>query len=236
MQTLSETFTTEDDARRAIIETCLRMGRLGINQGKSGNVSLRWDRGGAPGLLVTPTALAYEHMGPDDIVWLSVALDEASPPRPAMSDGTRAPSSEWRMHRDVYAERPEAQAVVHAHPVHATTLACLPQVQRDGIPAFHYMIAVAGGADIRCAPYASFGSVELSRVALAALEGRRACLLGNHGLLVFHDALERALDLAVEVETLCRVYRQALQLGSPVLIDAEEMVRVAQRMRSGGYV
>jgi L-fuculose-phosphate aldolase len=235
MQTTPEAFATEDDARCAIVEACLRMGRLGINQGKSGNVSVRWDRGGAPGLLVTPTALAYEQMGPDDIVWLSIALAEAPQARPAMSDGTRAPSSEWRMHRDVYAARPDAQAVVHAHPVHATTLACLPQVQRDGIPAFHYMIAVAGGADIRCAPYATFGSAELSRLALAALEGRRACLLGNHGLLVFHDALDRALDLAVEVETLCRVYRQALQLGPPALIDAQEMARVVERMRSGGY-
>jgi len=229
-------FVTEDDARRAIVDACLRMGALGINQGKAGNVSVRWDRGGAPGLLVTPAALAYERMTADDIVWLSLALDGAPEPRPVMSDGIRAPSSEWRMHRDVHAARPEANAVVHAHPVHATTLACLPAIQREGIPAFHYMVAVAGGADIRCAPYATFGTADLSAAALAALKGRRACLLANHGLLAFHGSLERALALAVEVETLCRIYRQALQVGPPSLIDAQEMARVAKRLGGGGYV
>lgn len=226
-----ETFRCEDDARRAILDACLRMGALGINQGKAGNVSVRWDRGGAPGLLITPSGLAYEGTGIDDLVWLSLAMAGGEP---AMRDGVRAPSSEWRMHRDVYATRPEANAIVHTHAVHATTLACLPRIQREGIPAFHYMVAVAGGADLRCAPYATFGTPELSEAALVALAGRRACLLANHGLLALHDSLERALALAVEVETLARMYWQALQVGEPVLLDDAEMQRVIGRL--GGYV
>lgn len=237
-------FRCEDDARRAILDACLRMGALGINQGKAGNVSVRWDRGGADGMLVTPSALAYERMVADDIVWLSLALaDEAHPrraeadpseeDRPAMIDGTRAPSSEWRMHRDLYAARSDAQAIVHAHPVYASALACTARVQRDGIPAFHYMVAVAGGEDIRCAPYATFGTRALSSLALSALRDRRACLLANHGMLACHASLERALALAVEVETLSRMYWQALQLGEPVLLDDAEMRRVKARLDRG---
>ena len=227
---------TEDAARQAVVDACLAMGGLGINQGKAGNVSVRWDRGGADGMLVTPSALAYERMGIDDVVWLSLALDDtaAEDAQPTMRDGTRPASSEWRMHRDVYAARPEAGAVVHAHPVHAAALACLPRIQRDGIPAFHYMVAVAGGDDIRCAPYATFGTRALSERALTALEGRRACLLAHHGLLACHDSLERALGLAAEVETLCRMYWLALQVGEPGVLDADEMRRVIPRL--GGYV
>lgn len=222
---------TENDARRALIDACVRMNAAGVNQGKAGNASLRWDRGGAPGLLITPSALAYEAMDADDVVWVS--LETVPGPggdvEPRAVDGRRPPSSEWRMHRDVYANRPEAGAVVHAHGPYAGTLACSARVQRDGIPAFHYMVAVAGGADIRCAPYATFGTQALSDHALAALAQRRACLLANHGLLAIGESLAQALDLAHEVEALARMYWHALALGDAVVLDAGEMRRVVAR-------
>lgn len=227
---------TENAARRALIDACLRMDALGINQGKAGNASLRWDRGGAPGVLITPSALAYDAMDADDIVWLSMATRRGSDgePVPACIDGARAPSSEWRMHRDVYASRAEIAAVVHSHASFAGTLACTARVQREGIPAFHYMVAVFGGADVRCAPYATFGTQALSDSALLALQGRLACLLANHGLLALGDSLERALGLALELETLSRMYWQALQLGEPVVLDAREMQRVIARFADYG--
>lgn len=222
---------TENDARRALIDACVRMNAAGVNQGKAGNASLRWDRGGAPGLLITPSALAYEAMDADDVVWVS--LETVPGPggdvEPRAVDGRRPPSSEWRMHRDVYANRPEAGAVVHAHGPYAGTLACSARVQRDGIPAFHYMVAVAGGADIRCAPYATFGTAALSAAARAALDGRRACLLAQHGLVALAGTLEAALELAVEVESLARIYWQTLQVGEPALLDATAMARVHAR-------
>lgn len=220
---------SEDDVRVALIETCLQMNALRINQGRSGNVSIRWDRGAADGMLVTPSALAYERMVVDDLVWMPLTPG-AGPDRPVV-DGRRAPSTEWRIHRDLYLARPDAVAVVHAHSPFATTLACSPRGQTQGIPAFHYMVAVAGGPDIRCARYETFGSQELSDRALDALEGRSACLLANHGLLALGASLEAALELALEVENLSRVYWQVLQLGEPVLLDAAEMARVLERFR-----
>ena len=222
---------TENDARRALVDACLRMNALGINQGKAGNASMRWDRGGAPGLLITPSALDYEAMDSGDVVWLSMqtAPGADGEPAPRQVDGTRPPSSEWRMHRDVYAARSEAAAIVHSHGCFASTLACNGGVQRDGIPAFHYMIALFGGADVRCARYATFGTQALSDNALEALRDRLACLLANHGLLALGDSLEQALALALELETLSRMYWQALQLGDPVVLDAREMQRVIAR-------
>jgi L-fuculose-phosphate aldolase len=197
-------------ARREIIETARRMNATGINQGKSGNVSARAETGG---LLITPSALAYDTMRPEDIV--QVRLDGAS-------QGKRRASTEWRLHRDIYASRSDVGAIVHAHPMFATTLACLGRE----IPAVHYMVAVAGGASIRCAPYATFGTQELSDHAVAALEGRTACLLANHGMVAVGSTLADALDLAVEVETLAAMYWRALQIGQPVILSDAEMARV----------
>ncbi len=223
---------SEDSARAAIIDACLRMNALGINQGKAGNVSLRWDRGGADGLLLTPSALAYDAMTVDDIVWIS--LQALPSGEAAVVDGLHPPSSEWRIHRDLYLSRADAAAVVHAHPVYATALACTADGQAVGIPAFHYMVAVAGGHDIRCARYATFGTQALSAHALVALQGRSACLLANHGLLALGASLEAALGLAVEVETLARMYAQVRQSGDPVLLDADEMQRVLRRFEGYG--
>lgn len=223
---------TENDARAALIDAARQMAPLGINTGRAGNLSLRWHRGGEDGLLVTPGALAYEHTTPDDIVWLPLAVVDDEDPQaavPARMHGVRAPSSEWRLHRDLYRTRADAQAIVHAHPPHATALACLPRIHATGIPAFHYMVAVAGGHDIRCAPYATYGTAELSRHAQAALQDRRACLLAQHGTVALGAGLPAALELAVEVEALARMYWLALQIGEPVVLGAEAMEEVLAR-------
>ena len=235
-------FATEDLARAALIDAARRMNPLGINTGRAGNLSLRWHRGGAEGMLITPTALPYDALEPDDIVWVALADDgtggieqgldvdaDLAPDWPARSDGRHRPSSEWRLHRDLLATRPDIAAVVHTHSPYATTLACLPNVSAEGVPPFHYMIAVAGGMSIRCAPYATFGTRALSDAACAALVERRACLLAQHGMVALGASIGAALELAVDVEALCRMYWQALQVGTPALLDQTECARVMAR-------
>ncbi|MEE8408825.1 MAG: class II aldolase/adducin family protein, partial [Myxococcota bacterium] len=169
----------------------------------------------------TPSGVPYDDLRPEQIV--EMAFDGR-----VIDAGT--PSSEWRFHRDILAARQDVDVVLHAHPTHATALACL---HRD-IPAFHYMVAVAGGESIRCAPYATFGSQELSARAIDALMGRKACLLANHGMLVADNDLAAALNLAIEVETLAAQYLKTLQVGEPVLLGPEEMAEVLERFKSYG--
>ncbi len=206
-----------DSLSQQVIDTCIAMNTQGINQGNAGNVSLRVE----DGFLITPSGLAYDRLQPADIVL--VGLDGTSQDR-------LQPSSEWRMHRDIYANRAEAGAVLHAHSTFATTLSCL----RLDIPAFHYMIAVAGGSDIRCADYALFGTQELSDNMLAALRDRRACLLGTHGMICFHDNLDKALWLGVEVETLAKQYWHARLAGDPVILGDSQMQAVMARFAGYG--
>lgn len=208
---------TQLATRNEIIATARRMNERRINSGKSGNVSARI----ATGFLITASGVAYESMRPDDIVAMS--LD-------GQATGDRQPSSEWRFHRDIYLRRGDAGAIVHAHSAFATTLACLDR----GVPAFHYMVAVAGGNDIRCAPYATFGTQELSDNALAALADRRACLLSHHGMIAIGASLEGALDLAIEVESLAEQYWRALQIGAPSLLSDEEMNIVLEKFKRYG--
>lgn len=211
-------MTAEADLRRAMVDTCRRMNATGLNQGTSGNLSARH----AEGFLVTPTSLPYDAMEPGDLVAMGFDGGHA---------GARRPSSEWRFHRDILRERGDVGCVLHSHSVYATTLAC----HHRPIPAFHYMVAVAGGPTIRCAPYATFGTQALSDHALAALEGRRACLLGQHGTIALGATPAAALALAVEVETLARLYVQALVLGEPPVLPDEEIARVIDQMRGLGY-
>ena len=211
-------MTTNLAERQAVIDGCLAMNRLGVNQGMSGNLSHRIEGG----FLVTPTSMAYDAMEPDDIV--EIGFD-------GTYLGTRRPSSEWRIHRDILRARPDVSVVLHAHPIFATALA----VHGRGIPAFHYMVALAGGDSIRCAPYATFGTQALSDHALAALEGRLACLLGNHGMIVLGGGVAAALALAVEVETLARQYLHAQQFGEPAILPPDEIARVAEKMRRMKY-
>ena len=205
------------ELRKRIVDTALGMNAAGINRGKSGNVSARIDGG----FLITPSGLPYADTTTDDIV----AVDETG-----TASGTRKPSSEWRFHLDIYRARPQAAAIVHAHSPFATTLACLDR----GIPAFHYMIAMAGGNDIRCAPYATFGTQELSDAALSALDGRKACLLAHHGMIAIGETLKKALALAVEVETLAEMYWRALQVREPELLSDAEMQTVLAKFAHYG--
>ncbi|MGE5337340.1 MAG: class II aldolase/adducin family protein [Gemmatimonadota bacterium] len=210
--------------REALIETARAMNAAGINVNKAGNVSVRCRRGARPGFLITPTGIPYAQLAAEDVVF--VCLDSAE------AIGTREPSSEWRFHLDILRTRSEFNAIVHTHSRAATALA----VHGRGIPAFHYMVAVAGGKDIRCAHYATFGTQALSDHALQALADRKACLLAHHGVIACQASLTEALRLAIEVENLARTYLHACTLGEPPLIPDEEMERVIARFLTYGQV
>ncbi len=205
----------------AIIATARAMNQTTLNTGTSGNVSARVDEG----MLITPSGIPYDVMTTDQIVL--VGLDGS------WSKGqAERPSSEWRFHLDFYRQRHEVEAVVHAHPVNATALA----VHGRGIGPFHYMVAIAGGHDIRCAPYATFGTQNLSDSVVAALHGRFACLMAHHGVVACGRNLDHALSVATEVETLAAQYLAALQLGEPPLLSSTEIEEVLAKMASGvGY-
>jgi len=209
--------TSRESLAQQVIDSCIAMNTQGINQGSAGNVSVRFE----DGFLITPSGLAYERLRAADIVL--VDMDGNSTDR-------LNPSSEWRMHRDIYAHHDDAGAVLHAHSTFATTLSCL----RLDIPAFHYMIAVAGGHDIRCADYALFGTQALSDNMLGALQDRRACLLGTHGMICFHDNLDKVLWLGVEVETLAKQYWHARQFGEPVILGDTQMQEVMAQFAGYG--
>ena len=209
------------ELRRQLIETARRMAPAGLNRGAAGNLSVRTRENGEDGYLITPSGMDYDVLVPEDIVFMRL---DGTP------GGRRKPSSEWRFHHDVYAGRPEAGAILHAHSPFATSLACL----RRDIPPFHYMIARFGGDTIRCAEYATFGTQVLSDNALAALRDRCACLLANHGMLVFGRTLEHMFALAVEFEALCEHYWRACQLGQPALLSPEDMQAVLARFATYG--
>ncbi|MEP7456535.1 class II aldolase/adducin family protein [Phyllobacterium sp. SB3] len=205
------------ELRVKMVDICRRMNSGGINQGTAGNLSVRTDNG----FLITPSSLAYETMTPEDLVEMDF-------------DGAYAglrPSSEWRFHRDILRQRNDINVVLHCHSLYATTLAC----HHKTIPSFHYMTGIAGGTTIRCAEYATFGTQALSDHALTALEDRLACLLGQHGQIALGKTLESALWMAIEIETLSRMYVQALTLGEPPVLSDEEMERVIGQMRRMSY-
>lgn len=212
--------TTEQDSLRAAI--CAGANSLhaaGLAPGKSGNVSVRL----VEGLLITPSGVPYPAMRPEDIV----GVDTAGRWRP----GEHRPSTELPLHRAIYAACPEVRAVVHTHSPHATALSCA----RRGLPAFHYMIAVAGGPDVRCSDYATFGSEQLATLALRALEGRKAALLANHGVVALGADLAEALAIAAEIENLARQYLLLLAAGlEPVVLDAAEMQRIQAQFADYG--
>lgn len=209
---------SEIEKRRLIIGHCLEMNRSGLNQGTSGNISIRH----GDGLLITPTSMPYDAMTPADIVYL--AMD-------GTAQGPHKPSSEWRFHRDIMAARPDVNGIVHAHPTYCTILS----IMNLEIPPIHYMIALAGGPNIRVAPYAIFGSEELSRNAVRALEGRDACLLEHHGLIAVGKTLPRAMWMAIEVETLARQYHGCLAIGTPRLLTEDQIRDVADKVAGYGH-
>ncbi|OOG27123.1 class II aldolase [Thioalkalivibrio denitrificans] len=205
-----------DTAREALARAGQRLYRAGLNQGAEGNLSLR----AGNGFVITPSGIPWETLTSGQMVVMN-ARNEAAGGKP---------SSEWLLHRAILDARPEIQAVVHTHSSFATTLACL----RRDLPPFHYMIAMAGGPDIRCSRYATFGTPALAEAAVEALEGRRACLLANHGMIAAGESLDAAVTLALAVEKLCEQYWRACQLGEPILLTDEEMAEVMAKFADYG--
>lgn len=203
--------------RKQLIETAMAMNASGLNQGASGNLSIRHEQG----MLITPTGMDYAVLLPEDIVQMDFD---------GHIEGKRKPSSEWPFHAAIYQDRPEANAILHAHPLSCSALACLGK----GIPAFHYMVAMAGGKDIRCSEYATFGSRELSEHVISALADRKACLMAHHGLTCFESSLARVLALAIEVEHLAGVYCRILAMGDAEILYDAEMERVLEKFRTYG--
>jgi L-fuculose-phosphate aldolase len=205
-------------ARADVVATAMEVSRRGLSPGRSGNVSRRWKKG----LLITPSGVPYDELGPSHVVY----VDQNGTP----AKGALRPSSEWQLHRAIYSTRPDVQAVVHTHSMHAVVMACA----RRSIPAFHYMVAAAGGKDIPCVPYATFGSEELAQSVAGGLKDRDACLLANHGQVAVGETLSAAVELAAEVETLAEQYLKVLMLGAPHVLSDAEMDKVLQRFRTYG--
>ncbi len=214
--------------RKQVVYTAQGMNASGINQGTSGNISVRIKGG----MLITPSSIPYERMQPKDLVAIDLfgnPIKDKSQNKIQSKD--KKPSSEWRLHSEILRHRPEINAVVHCHSIHATALAC----HGKSIPSFHYMTAIAGGTEIRCADYATFGSEELSMNALNALKDHLACLLTQHGQVAIASCLEQALRIATEVETLAHMYLAACQLGEPKHINEKEMKRVLEKFNDLQY-
>ena len=204
----------EKTLRSALVQACQDMNRLGINQGTSGNVSVRH----GDTMLISPSATPYDTMQPEDVAAMPVEGEYGT------WTGRLRPSTEWRFHLDIMRARPDAGAVVHSHPTFCTSLA----IARKPIPACHYMVAAFGGMDVRCAPYATYGTKELSDHAIEALRDRNACLLANHGMIVVGPSLAKAMWLAVELETIARQYWHSLLIGGPVLLNEEQIADTAR--------
>ena len=203
--------------RSELIEICIQMNEDGLNQGTSGNVSCR----DGESILITPSGVPYKNLTSEKIVSMNTDGEY---------EGSLKPSSEWRMHADIYNFRSDAGAIVHVHSPYATALSC----HRRNIPAFHYMVAVAGGEDVRCADYATFGTQELSNNMIQALDNRKACLLSNHGLIAFGDNLSHAFGLAKEIETLAKQYILSRHLGEPKILSKSEMSSVIKKFKTYG--
>ena len=209
------------DKRNQIIKHSLKLNSTNLSPLRSGNISLRAKEDDKEGYLITPSGKKYETLKPEDIVFMGLNEDEKNDP-------TNKPSSEWRFHRDIYKNKKEAHAIVHAHSLHATAVSS----HGESIPPFHYMIALAGGDDIKCAEYATFGTEELSQNVIKALENRSACLMSNHGQVAFGKNLEDAFELAQEIENICHQYTIALKLGQPKILSFEEMKKVLDKAKN----
>lgn len=209
---------SEKRLREAVLETAREMSRSGLSPGRSGNVSCRF----RDGMLITPSGKRYDETEPADIVFVS---GEGRVPRAGQT-----PSTEWHFHLAAYRARPDRHAVVHTHSMHATILACALKP----IPAFHYMVAAAGGTDIPCVPYATFGTAELAQHVATGLSARDACLMANHGQIAIGKTLQHALELAAEVEMLSEQYCKVLMLGLPKLLSDDEMSSLLEKFKTYG--
>ena len=210
------------DQRKQIIEYSLKLNSTNLSPLRSGNISLRAKEDNKDGYLITPSGKKYETLNPEDIIFMG--FNEES----EKNDSANKPSSEWRFHRDIYVNKKDAQAIVHAHSPHATAVSS----HGKSIPPFHYMIALAGGEDIKCAEYATFGTKDLSENIIKALQNRSACLMSNHGQVAFGKNLEEAFELVQEVENICHQYTITLKLGKPKILSLEEMKKVLNKARN----
>ena len=212
-------------AREEVIKFALKLNSTNLSPLRSGNVSIKAREDNVDGFYITPSGKKYENLKPEDVVFLS--LTEKKDFHQWFNSGKK-PSSEWRFHQDIYLNKREARAIVHAHSPHATAVSS----HRKPIPAFHYMVALAGGNDIKCADYATFGTSELSKNIVKSLENRKACLMSNHGQVAFGQNLKQAFELAEEVENICQQYIIALKLGQPKILSSAEMQKILDKVKN----
>ena len=213
------------DLKEEVIKFSQRLNSTNLSPLRSGNISVRAIENGLEGFYITPSGKKYETLKPEDVVFLS--LSEKKDFLRWFNSGKK-PSSEWRFHQDIYLKKREAKAIVHAHSPHATAVS----THGKAIPAFHYMIALAGGDDIKCAEYGTFATKELSKNILNALEKRKACLMSNHGQVAFGQNLKQAFELAEEVENICHQYIIALKLGQPKILSFSEMQKILEKIKN----
>ena len=209
--------------REEVIEYSIKLNKTNLSPLRSGNISVRGIEDGIEGFFITPSGKKYESLKPEDIVFLS--LNEEKDFLSWFNSG-KNPSSEWRFHQDIYLKKKEAKAIVHAHSPHATAVSA----HGKSIPAFHYMVALAGGDDIKCAEYATFGTPDLSINIIKALEKRKGCLMSNHGQLTIGGTLKQAFELAQEIENICHQYIIALKLGKPKILSSTEMSKILDKI------
>ena len=208
-----------NNLKKQIIKFSKKLNSTNLSALRSGNISARAREKGVDGFYITPSGMRYDDLKPSDIVFVSLE---------GRFDKKRKPSSEWRFHQDIYVNKKEAKAIVHAHSTCATAVS----THQRSIPAFHYMVAVAGGEDIKCTKYATFGTRKLSNNILSALKNRSACLIGNHGQIAFGENLEKAFELAQEIENICHQYIYALRIGIPKILSKKEMKIVLGKMKN----
>jgi len=207
------------EKRKEVIKYSLKLNTTNLSPLRSGNISVRSIENSVEGFLITPSGKKYDTLKEEDIVFVS---------NKGNHDTNLKPSSEWRFHKDIYLKKPDAKAIVHAHSPHATAVSA----HGKDIPAFHYMIALAGGDNIKCAKYATFGTQELSNNIIDALENRRACLMSNHGQVAFGENLESAFELAEELENICHQYINTIKLGNPKILSSSEMDVILEKVKN----
>ena len=207
------------EKRKEVIKYSIKLNTTNLSPLRSGNISVRSIENSVEGFLITPSGKKYDTLKEEDIVFVS---------NDGNHDANLKPSSEWRFHKDIYLKKPDAKAIVHAHSPHATGVSA----HGKDIPAFHYMIALAGGDSIKCAKYATFGTQELSDNIIDALENRKACLMSNHGQVAFGQNLESAFELAEELENICHQYINTIKLGDPKILSSSEMDVILDKVKN----
>tara|TARA_B100001179_G_scaffold166520_1_gene122569 strand:+ start:289 stop:948 length:660 start_codon:yes stop_codon:yes gene_type:complete len=212
------------ELKKEVIKYAQKLNSTNLSPLRSGNVSIRVTNNNVEGFLLTPSGKRYENLVPEDIVFLALKEEYDNL---KLFNTSLNPSSEWRFHQDIYLKKKEAKAIVHAHSSHATAVSA----HGKSVPAFHYMIALAGGDDIKCAEYATFGTTELSKNIIKALENRKACLMSNHGQVAFGVNLKQAFELAEEVENICHQYIIALKIGNPKILSSVEMNKILDKIK-----